>query len=227
MTKRLEYIAKAQQITDQVFSEIIKYIKPGLSDWQVAQQIKKLIRQFGGDEELAFPSLVCSGVRSSLFHGPTSKKKIIKEHEPIYLDFGARYKGWCSDMTRTIFVGEPKKELADIYKIVLNVQQKQIALVRAGVRTAEIDQLGRDILKKHGLDKYFIHSTGHGLGKNVHQKPRISYRSKAVLKEGDVITIEPGVYIPNKYGVRIEDLLVVTKTGYINLTKSTKNIIII
>lgn len=226
MSKRLEYIAKAQEITDQTFSEIIKYIKPGLSDWQVAQQLKQLIHQYGGDQELAFPSLVCSGVRTALFHGPTSKNKIIKKGEPIYLDFGAKYRGWCSDMTRTLFVGQPKKELEAIYKIVLNVQKKQISMVKAGVKVAEIDQKGRDILKKHDLAKYFTHTTGHGLGKNVHQRPRISWKSKAILKEGDVITIEPGVYLPNKYGVRIEDLLIVTAQGYRNLTKSAKNLVI-
>jgi len=135
---------------------------------------------------------------------------------------GARYRGYCADLTRTFFLGTPNKRLKKIYAIVLAVQKKQIALVRAGASCAAIDQKGRDLLKKHRLGKYFTHSTGHGVGLKIHQKPRISYKSKEVLKAGQVITIEPGVYIKGLGGVRIEDMLIVTKNGYINLSKSPK-----
>lgn len=223
MSDRLAYITKAQEITDLVFTEILTFIKPGLSEKAVAKKIDQLIRKHGGDPKPAFDTLVCSGKRTALFHGPTSNK-IIKNNEPVYLDFGAAYKGWCSDMTRTIFVGKPPKKLLAIYKIVKKVQEKQITMVKAGVSVALIDQSGRDMLKKHDLEKYFIHSTGHGLGKKVHQKPRISFKSKEILRVGQVITIEPGVYLPGIGGVRIEDLLIVTKNGHLNLTNSTKKV---
>jgi Xaa-Pro aminopeptidase len=225
MSKRLEYIRKAQEITDQVFSEIIKFIRPGMTEMQVSRQITKLIIKNGGDKKLAFKSLVCSGPRTALFHGPTSNRKI-KKGEPVYLDFGAMYRGWCADLTRTFFIGKPLtkyKKLVNIYKLVLIAQQKQIRAVKSGVSAAEIDLLGRNFLKKHKLDKYFIHSTGHGVGQQVHQKPRVSYRSNEILRDGQVITIEPGVYIKGLGGVRIEDLVIVGKRSE-NLTSSNKKL---
>lgn len=223
--KRLDCIRQAQAITDLVFEQILSYIKPGLSDAQVARKIDQLLRYYGSDQDLAFKTLVCSGERTALFHGPTSAKKIIHKNEPIYLDFGARYKGWCADMTRTIFIGKPSVRLKQVYQAVLDCQELQISLVKAGVSCAAIDEAGREYLKSFGLEQYFIHSTGHGLGRKVHQKPRLSYRSGENLQNGQVITIEPGVYIKNIGGIRIEDLLIVTKTGRVNLTNSPKNLI--
>jgi Xaa-Pro aminopeptidase len=170
--------------------------------------------------------LVCSGKRTALFHGPTSKKKI-KNNEIVYLDLGAQYRGWCSDMTRTFFIGTPSRKLENIYQILLRTQLKQLGLVKAGAKVADIDLAGRNYLKKFKLDTYFIHTTGHGVGKKIHQKPKISYKSHATLKIGDVVTIEPGVYIKGLGGVRIEDLVIVTKNGCINLTKSSKKMIVL
>ncbi len=224
MSRRLKYIKKAQGITDKVFAEIIPFIRPGITERQIANKIQKLLKNHGAG--LAFKSLVCSGKRTALFHGPASNKKL-KQGDPVYLDFGAKYGGFCSDLTRMVFLGEPNKRITKIYEIVKSVQEKQISMVKSGAKVADIDLLGRNILKKSKLAKYFIHSTGHGVGSKIHQKPRISYKSKEVLKTGQVITIEPGVYIPGFGGVRIEDMLVVTNKGYINLTKSAKNLTIL
>lgn len=222
---RLDCIRQAQAITDLAFENILNYIEPGLTDAQVARKIDQLLRYYGSDKDLAFKTLVCSGKRTALFHGPTSAQKIIKKNEPIYLDFGARYKGWCSDMTRTVFVGKPSKRLKEIYQAVLDCQELQLALVKAKVSCAAIDESGREYLKSFDLEKYFIHTTGHGVGKLIHQKPRISYKSGETLHAGQVITIEPGVYIKGLGGVRIEDMVIVTKNGCENLSQANKQII--
>ena len=216
---RLESIRKAQEITDIVYAEIRQLIQPGLTEKQVASKIKKLVVRH--DAKIAFTSIVCSGKRTALFHGPAGNKKIQK-NDIVYIDMGARYRGYCADLTRTFFLGKPNKRLKKIYGIVLAVQKKQISMVKAGASCAAIDQKGRDLLKKHKLAKYFTHTTGHGVGLKIHQKPRISYKSKELLKAGQVITIEPGVYIKGLGGVRIEDMLIVTKNGHINLSKSPK-----
>lgn len=222
---RLECIRQAQAITDLAFEAILNYIKPGLTDTQVARKIDQLLHYYGSDKELAFKTLVCSGERTALFHGPTSAKKIIKKNEPIYIDLGARYKGWCADMTRTLFVGKPTKRLKEIYQAVLECQELQLDLVKAGISCAGIDEAGREYLKSFDLEKYFTHSTGHGVGKLIHQKPRISYQSGEKLQIGQVITIEPGVYIPKIGGVRIEDMVIVTAKGCENLSQSSKKIL--
>ncbi|MDR2428723.1 MAG: M24 family metallopeptidase, partial [Candidatus Margulisbacteria bacterium] len=188
---RLQAIRQAQKITDSVFAEIRQSIRAGLTEKQVAAKIRRLIVQRGGDRRLAFPPIVCSGKRTALFHGPASKKKI-RKNDIVYIDMGARYRGYCADLTRTFFLGQPDRKLQKIYKIVLAAQKKQIRLVKAGARVADIDQKGRAFLKKHRLAKYFTHSTGHGVGLKIHQRPRISYKSKETLKAGQVITIEPG-----------------------------------
>jgi Xaa-Pro aminopeptidase len=218
---RLQAIRQAQKITDCVFAEIRQFIRAGLTEKQIADKIKRQIVKHGGDTRMAFTPIVCSGKRTALFHGPTSKKKI-GANDIVYIDMGARYRGYCSDLTRTFFLGRPNKRLQKIYKIVLAAQQKQISLVKAGARVADIDQKGRDLLKKHKLAKYFTHSTGHGVGLKIHQRPRISHKSQEILKAGQVITIEPGVYIKGLGGVRIEDMLIVTKKGSENLSKSPK-----
>jgi Xaa-Pro aminopeptidase len=142
MSDRLKKIRKAQEITDLVFSEITELIRPGLTEEALAREIDRRLRKHGSDRRLAFKTLVCSGKRTALFHGPTSGKRI-RINEPIYFDFGARYQGWCADMTRTIFFGKPPKSFQKLYALVKIVQEKQIALVKAGAAGADIDQIGR------------------------------------------------------------------------------------
>ena len=220
--KRLLSVRRAQKITDTVFTEIRKIIRPGLTEKYIAGKIKRLIIKHGGDTKMAFTPLVCSGKRTAQVHGKASRKKI-QTDDIMYIDMGARCHGYCADLTRTFFLGRPNKKLLKIYKIVLAVQKKQLSLVRAGARAADIDQKGRDMFKKHKLAKYFKHSTGHGVGLKIHQRPRISYKSKETLKTGQVITIEPGIYIKGLGGVRIEDMVIVTKNGCINLSQSPKH----
>lgn len=227
MANKIECIQAAQKINDEVYRAVLRYLKPSITDFQVANEIKRLIHKFGGDKDLSFPTLVCSGVRTALFHGPTSRTKKLKNGEVVYLDFGAKYKGFCSDMTRTVFLGKPNKKLEEIYKHVLKIQEIQIKMIKPGVAVNLIDKAGRDYLKKIGLEKNFVHSTGHGVGKKVHELPKVSVKSKTKLKAGQVITIEPGVYIPKLGGVRIEDMILVTPTGHKNLTRSPKELTII
>ncbi|GBR76290.1 aminopeptidase YpdF [Candidatus Termititenax persephonae] len=219
--KRLAAIRRAQEITDAVFAEIRQSIRPGQTEKYIQGKIKRLIVKHGGDTRMAFTPIVCSGKRTALFHGPTSKKKIQK-NDIIYIDLGARYRGYCADLTRTFFLGQPPPRLLKIYKLVRAVQQKQLSLVKAGTRVADIDQQGRDLFKKHKLEKYFTHSTGHGVGLKIHQRPRLSVKSKEVLRAGQVITIEPGIYIKGLGGVRLEDMVIVTRSGYLNLSQSPK-----
>ena len=217
--KRLAAIRRAQKITDTVFTEIRGIVRAGVTEKYIENKIKRLIIRHGGRP--AFTPIVCSGKRTALFHGPSSKKKIQK-NDIVFIDMGARYRGYCSDITRTFFLGKPPAKLLKIYKIVLAAQKSQLRMVRAGMPAADIDHKGRALFKKHKLEKYFPHSTGHGVGLKIHQSPRISAKSEDILKSGQVITIEPGIYIKGLGGVRIEDMVIVTKNGCINLSKSPK-----
>ncbi len=195
---------KAIQIAKQIF----KSIKPrvGITEKELAQEIRKLLKEHGARS--AFRILVGSGKNAAIPHCYATNKKI-KPGELVMVDFGANYKGFCSDITRTFVMGKPSKKQKKLLSLVKAAQKKAIKQVKAGVKCSIIDKVARDHLKGH----YFIHSTGHGIGKKVHQKPRISLKSKETLKAGQVITVEPGVYLKGWGGVRIEDMVLVTKKG--------------
>lgn len=223
--EEISYIKKAQSITDIAFTQICKVIKPGMTERQVAIELEYIMAK-NGAEGLAFDTIIASGVNSSKPHAhPTDKP--IQVGDAVTMDFGARYHGYCSDMTRTVFVGEPSEEMRKIYNIVLLAQKTGIAGAYNGIAGSELDALCREVIKSNGYGDYFTHSTGHSLGIDIHETPSASSLSTDTLSAGQLITVEPGIYVPGVGGVRIEDLLLFEQDGVIDLTTSDKNIIIL
>lgn len=222
----LSIIQKACKISDQAFMHILDFVKVGVSENDINIEIQKFILDYGASG-LAFNTIVASGKRSSLPHGVASDK-IIEDGDFITIDFGIKYKGYCSDITRTIAIGSKlNQELIKIYDIVKKAQQKAIDAIKPGVKASEIDYIARDYINKAGYKDYFNHGLGHGFGLEVHEEPYINSTSIATLKENHIITIEPGIYIPNLGGVRIEDDILVTKNGCISLSNAPKDLIIL
>lgn len=218
-------IKKATEITDRAFSYITNCIKPGISEREIAIELEYFLRKQGADK-IAFEFIVASGERSALPHA-TSSGNEIKTNSFVVIDMGAVYEGYCSDLSRTIFVGKPKKEDFNIYEAVQEAQERAIDAIACGKKAREIDRVARDYLAKENLNKYFGHNLGHGVGLEVHEAPSLGSRSENILEEGMVFTVEPGVYIPGKGGVRIEDLVLLKKNGIDILTKSPKELITI
>lgn len=223
--KEISAIKNATKISDRVFKKILPIVKAGVRELDIAAEISYLHKSFGAESD-AFEPIVASGHNSALPHARASAKKI-RKGDLLILDFGCRYDGYHSDLTRTIAVGKVTKEKRRIYETVLEAQQKAIANARSGLSGKKLDQVARNVIRKAGYDKYFKHSLGHGLGLQVHELPKISPLSKDVLCEGNVITIEPGIYIPSIGGVRIEDDVLITGNGCEVLTKAEKDLIIV
>ena len=223
--QEISYIKKAQAITDAAFAQVLPLIKAGMTEKELAVELEYLMAK-NGAEGLAFDTIIASGVNTSKPHAhPTDK--IIEVGDAITMDFGARYHGYCSDMTRTVFLGEPSEEMRKIYNIVLLAQKMGINNAYCGIGGKELDSLCREIIKSNGYEEFFTHGTGHSLGIDIHEKPTANMRSTDVLQAKQFITVEPGIYIPGVGGVRIEDLLLIEQDGVIDLTSSDKNIIII
>ena len=223
--EEIAYIKKAQSITDIAFSKILEVIKPGITEKEIAIELEYIMAK-NGAEGLAFDTIIASGINSSKPHAhPTDKAVALGD--AVTMDFGARYHGYCSDMTRTVFVGEPSDEMRKIYNVVLLAQKMGINNAYCGIGGKELDSFCREVIKSNGYEQYFTHSTGHSLGIDIHETPNASMRSTDVLKANQFITCEPGIYIPKLGGVRIEDLLLIKEDGVIDLTTSDKNIIIL
>lgn len=223
--EELQLIKQAAAIADETFAYIITFIQEGRTEREVANEIEMYMRKLGATSS-SFDIIVASGQRSALPHGVASEK-VIQKGELVTLDFGALYKGYCSDITRTIAVGEPSETLSEIYHVVLHAQQKGMEMIKAGMTGKEADAITRDYIAEKGYGAYFGHSTGHGIGLEIHEGPALSIKSNTVLKPGMVVTVEPGIYIPNVGGVRIEDDIVITADGNEPLTHSDKQLIIV
>ena len=223
--KELRLMKKSADITCEAFLKLLPLIKEGKTEKAVAEKLEKLLKKAGA-EKPAFEIIVASGKNSALPHArPTNKK--LRRGELVVIDFGAVYKGYLSDMTRTVAIGKISPKLRRIYETVENAQREALATVRAGVPARTLDSIARKVIEKAGYDKYFVHSTGHGVGMEIHELPTISKGSEEKLQENSVITIEPGIYIPGLGGVRIEDMVIVRKSGSENLTeKATKKLIV-
>ncbi|MDK2823266.1 MAG: Xaa-Pro aminopeptidase [Clostridia bacterium] len=223
--EEIKNIRKAAQIADKAFKFILEKIKPGLKEIEVALELEFFMR-LQGASSTSFDTIVASGYRSALPHGVASEK-VIEKGDFVTIDFGCVYNGYCSDMTRTIVIGQPSEKQKEIYQIVLEAQSIGLNSVKAGLGAKEVDLQSRSYISRKGYGEYFGHGLGHGLGLNVHENPSLSPRDSTELLENMVVTVEPGIYIPNWGGVRIEDLVVVKATGYDNLTRFTKDLIII
>lgn len=216
------FIKKSSNIADKAYEHIRKFIKPGIKESDVAWELEKFMMEYGADAMAWSPFIVASGKNSSMAHWGASGTKI-KEGDIVQLDYGCSYQGYVCDISRVVFVGEPNEKQKRIYNLVFKAQKLGLSLVKEGEYGGAIDQKVQTFLKKQ--TKYFYkHSLGHGVGIDVHELPYVSTSKKNRLKVGNVITIEPGVYIPGWGGMRIEDTLVVTKTGYKLLTNATKKI---
>ena len=220
MPDEIKNIEKAAHIADKAFEHILKFIRPGLAESDIALELEFFMKKEGASK-LSFDSIVASGKRSSLPHGVASDK-IIEACDMITLDFGCVYNGYCSDMTRTVVLGKADNKQREIYDIVLKAQVTALEAVKPGITGAELDAVARGIIGDSGYGQYFGHGLGHGVGLEVHELPHVNVRGDVPMEPGMVITIEPGIYIPDFGGVRIEDLVVVTDSGYEVLSKSTK-----
>jgi Xaa-Pro aminopeptidase len=226
MVKDAEEIAQIRSavlLGADLFDIILKTIRPGVRESEVAAELEYAARKAGA-EGMSFPTIIAGGTRSSLPHGRASEAAI-SSRGFVVCDFGVILAGYCSDMTRTVYVGRPTDEAGRIYEAVRQAQQAAIEAVRPGIPVGDVDRVARKLLKKSNLDRYFTHSTGHGVGLEIHEPPRIATGQAEILRPGMVITIEPGVYIPGKFGVRIEDMVVVTERGCQVLTPTSKTLI--
>ncbi|MBP0725767.1 aminopeptidase P family protein [Bacillus sp. RG28] len=221
----LETMRTAARIADTAFDNILNVIKPGITEREVRNELEVYMRKQGASSS-SFNIIVASGQRAALPHGVASEK-VIEHGDMVTLDFGAMYNGYCSDITRTIAVGNCSDEFHDIYHIVLEALKRGTEGIRAGENAKKIDDLTRDYITEKGYGDRFGHSTGHGLGLEVHEPLRLSDKSKEVLQAGMVVTVEPGIYIPGWGGCRIEDDIVVTENGYEIITHSPKKLLIL
>jgi Xaa-Pro aminopeptidase len=223
--KELDHIRAAVRISDRVFSELLHVIKPGVAELDVAAEISYLHKKFGAEKD-AFEPIVASGERGSIPHARASAKKI-RHRELVTLDFGCTVRGYNSDITRTVAAGGASLQSRNLYDVVLDAQLEAIRAARAGLMARDLDAVARDRISARGYGRFFIHSLGHGLGLQVHERPRVSALSKERLVAGSVITIEPGVYIPRFGGVRIEDDVLLTSQGCEVLNKAPKNLLVV
>ena len=207
----LAAMRKAAALGCRLFDGVLQTMVPGKRESEVAAELEYAAR-LGGAEAMSFETIVASGARSALPHGRATAAKLPRRGF-VTLDFGVLLGGYCSDMTRTVHMGKAKPREWDVYHSVLEAQQTSVASVRAGVTCGQVDEAARGVLRRARLDKWFTHSTGHGVGLEIHEGPRVAAKQEQVLEEGMVITIEPGVYLPGEFGVRIEDTVVVTRRG--------------
>ena len=221
----VDSIIKAQRIAEDAFNHILKYIKVGVTEKEIALELDFYMLRNGG-EGLSFETIAVSGKNSSMPHGVPSNKKI-ENGDFITMDFGTIINGYHSDMTRTVAVGFVTDEMKKIYNAVLNAQKNCLNNIKAGVPCKVGDDFARLVIRDSGYGQYFTHSTGHGVGVEIHEYPNLSPSSDSILQVGNIVTVEPGIYIPEKFGVRIEDMAYITADGCRNLTNAPKELIIL
>ena len=223
--EEIEKLRTAESIGDAAFAHIVEYIRPGLTEKEIALELEYFMKK-NGAEGLSFDTIAASGLNSSMPHAiPTDKP--LQDGDFLTMDFGCLYEGYCSDMTRTVAIGHVSDHMREVYETVLRAQTESMKSIRAGVPCNEVDGVARRIIADAGYGDCFGHGLGHSVGLFIHENPRFSPKCTDILQPGMVITVEPGIYIPGQFGVRIEDLVAVTEDGYINLTSSDKSLIII
>ncbi|MHA1264964.1 MAG: M24 family metallopeptidase [Candidatus Helarchaeota archaeon] len=218
----IKKIRKACAIADAGIIAATEIIEEGKSEIEVAAEIEYIMRK-KGSEKSPFDTIIASGYRSAYPHGLSSTKKI-RKGDPIIIDLGATYQGYCSDLTRTLFLGTPSPQIVELFDSVLDTQQKAINQCKIGEKAADLDKFARQAFAVVKLENYFVHALGHGVGLEIHEPPALAEQSEDLLEENNVFTIEPGIYVPKVGGVRIEDTVLLTKRGAIRLTKSAYKI---
>lgn len=221
--EEIEYLAQAEHIGDVAFSKILDFLRPGVSELEVAAELEYQMKKAGA-EDLGFNTIIASGLNSSMPHAIPGKKKL-EAGDFVTMDFGCKYEGYCSDMTRTVVLGKANDKQKEIYNVVLEAQLAGLASVKAGKTGKEVDKVARDIITKAGYGEYFGHSLGHSVGLFIHEKPGLAPSDETVLQAGMIETVEPGIYVPGFGGVRIEDMVLVTEEGCRNLASSPKELI--
>ncbi len=220
-----ERIIRAQRIAEAAFEHILTFIKPGVTEKEIRLSLEFYMLKNGADA-LSFETIAVSGKNTSMPHGvPTDKK--IEPGDFITMDYGAVVDGYHSDMTRTLAVGRVTGKMAEVYDTVLGAQLACLDILAPGLSCSDADKAARDYIENAGYGDFFTHSTGHGVGIDIHESPALSSRSSRILSRGDVVTDEPGIYIPGEFGVRIEDMVFITDSGCENLTKCEKSLIIL
>jgi Xaa-Pro aminopeptidase len=223
--EEIQIIQDAANIADAAFDYITTFIRPGITELEVSNELEFFMRKQGATSS-SFDIIVASGHRSALPHGVASEK-VIEKGELVTLDFGAYYKGYCSDITRTVAVGDVSDELKEIYNTVLKAQLRGMDGIKPGITGKEADAFTRDYITEKGFGDYFGHSTGHGLGMEVHEGPSLSLKSNTVLEPGMIVTVEPGIYIAGVGGTRIEDDTLLVEGGNRSFTHSPKELLIL
>jgi Xaa-Pro aminopeptidase len=218
--EEVESVSRALRITDRAFEQVSTEIRAGMTEIAVAGAVRQALHDLGSEGE-AFPTIVASGPNAAKPHHAPGHRTIT-DGEPVIIDMGARADGYCGDLTRTIWVGQPSQQLVTMYRLVLEAQRAAIESIREGVEARAIDSAARAVFSAAGMEHGVLHSVGHGVGLRIHEAPALGQASTDVLEAGDVITIEPGLYLPGWGGVRIEDVLLVEKNGSRNLTEACK-----
>ena len=221
----IERLLKAQEITDKAFTEVLGRIREGMTEKELCAELIYCLYKNGG-EGLSFDPIVVSGPNTSMPHGVPGDRKLQKG-DFITMDFGVLYQGYCSDMTRTVALGHATDEMKKVYQTVLDAQLAGIAVSKAGVSGKEIDGAARDVISQAGYGKYFGHGYGHSLGLEIHEDPNCNARNDQPLPLHAVCSAEPGIYLSGKFGVRIEDVVIMEENGCVDITKSPKNLIIL
>lgn len=220
--REIERIQKAEEIGDLAFAEVVKKIRPGMTELEVAARIEYELKLHGG-EALSFETIAASGENSAMPHAtPTNRN--LTDGDFLTMDFGCKYEGYCSDMTRTVCIGKATDKMRHVYETVLQANELAISKIRPGMTGKEVDKIARDYIAEQGYDGCFGHGLGHSVGLQIHERPSFSLREDGVIKENMVITVEPGIYLEGCFGVRIEDVVCITKDGVRNLTSSPKQL---
>jgi len=222
--EELQLMINAQRISERAFESILPLISPNITEKQLAAELTSAMLRFGADDKSFKPIVVCAP-RSSMPHASPTDQKLGRGF--LTMDFGCRLNGWCSDTTRTVMLGKPTDEEKLVYNTVLEAQLAGIAYAKAGVTGISVHETAADVIRKAGFGEYFDHGFGHGLGLEVHETPNANLLNKEPLPAGAVISAEPGIYLPGRYGVRIEDILYITETGNINITNLPKELMVI
>lgn len=221
----LAVIEESQRVTDKTFTEILPLIRENMTEIELAHLLESLLYKNGADD-LAFSSIVAFGENTAKPHAHRSERRL-KNGEFVTLDFGAKVKGYCSDMTRTVCFGTPTGEMKKIYSVVSKAQSNALEKLSAAYTGDRAHNLAVEVFSRYGLERYFTHSLGHGIGIDIHEKPNLSPSNKEKLFANAVVSVEPGLYIDGKFGVRIEDMVILQDNGVKNLTNSEKQLIIL